>query len=458
MLNFEERIGPDLGAAAPVYPGNTVPDWYRDAKLGCFVHWGIYSVPAWATPPAEIPVPDADPYAHHQYAEWYANTVRIAGSPTWRHHQERYGVGTSYEDLADRWQPDGFAADTLVGELADAGARYIVPTTKHHDGFCLWATRTTDFNAARRGPRRDLIRELHEATRRNGLRFGVYFSGALDWHAGDFPPIRSDADLFAHRRNDPWFSRYAADQLDELISATSPDLLWNDIDWPDGGKGAGRHGLAALLGRYFAAVPHGVINDRWGIPYHGFLTREYTLAPGILAEPWEATRGLGSSFGYNQLEDEAGSLSGTELIRLLVTVVSRNGNLLLNVGPRADGTIPGLQRRALGDLGGWLRRNGHAVYGTRPWIRDSEPTGVPRAYTTSPGLLHLHVLDPGAGLVELPAEVSDARLEGLARWTDGFPLQLRHQPDGSLRAEVPAALRGDAVAVLTLPARLRVGG
>jgi alpha-L-fucosidase len=447
MMNFETRTGPDLGDAAPVYPDAGVPDWYRDAKLGFFIHWGLYSVPAWGTPPGSRRVPVEDAYMHHQYAEWYGNTVRIPGSPTWERHQRVYGTGTTYEDLADLWRADTFDADDLVGALVDAGAQYIVPTTKHHEGFCLWNTATTGFNAVQRGPRRDLIAELHDATRRRDTRFGVYFSGALDWHVSDFPPIESDTDLFRYRRNDEFYARYAAAQLDELVERFRPDVLWNDIDWPDGGKGREDFGVAALLERYFRAVPDGVVNDRWGVPYHGYLTREYTDIPDILEPVWESTRGLGFSFGYNQDEDASHSLSGAALIRLLVDVVAKNGNLLINVGPRADGSIPELQRAAMRELGAWLRTNRAAVYGTRPWIRAGEPTGVPRAYTASESGVHVHVLDPTSGVVELPDELGDARD---ARWADGSAGAPERLPHGGAQVTIPDALRGDAVAVLTL--------
>lgn len=442
MMNFEDRTGPAFGEDAPAYPTNTVPDWYRDAKLGFFVHWGLYSVPAWAVqhgPGVKIPTEDA--YAYHQYAEWYGNTVRIPGSPTWQRHQELYGPGTTYEDLADLWDASAFDADAFVGELVGAGARYIVPTTKHHEGFCLWDSATTGFNAAKRGPRRDLIKELHDATRARDTRFGVYFSGALDWHVGDHPPIESDTDLFRFRRNDAHYARYATAQVDELIERFAPDVLWNDIDWPDGGKGHEDFAVAALLRRYFDRVPGGVVNDRWGVPYHGYLTREYTTIDEILEPVWESTRGLGYSFGYNQAEDTRHSLSGDELVRMFVDVVSKNGNLLINVGPRADGSIPDLQVKAMRELGAWLRVNGDAVYSTRPWIRAGEATGAPRAYTASAGRVHLHAMDPSRGTIALPAD-----LAGLtARWADGTVATT--DADGVI---IPDALRAAPVATLTL--------
>ncbi|MDP3951357.1 alpha-L-fucosidase [Microbacterium sp.] len=448
MLNFEKRTGPDLGSAAPTYPSNAVPEWFRDAKLGFFVHWGLYSVPAWAVAHPEGGVPTEDSYAWHQYAEWYGNTVRITESPTWQRHQELYGPGRSYEDLADLWDASAFDADAFVGELVGAGAKYIIPTTKHHEGFCLWDTQTTGFNSAARGPRRDLISEFHDAARRAGARFGVYYSGALDWHVSDFPPIESDTDLFRFRRNDDAFARYSAAQLDELIQRFSPDVLWNDIEWPDGGKGRDDHAVAALLSRYFDAKPDGVVNDRWGVPYHGYLTREYTHVDEILPEPWESTRGLGYSFGFNQAEDDSHTLSGPELIRMLVDVVSKNGNLLINVGPAADGSIPELQRATMRELGAWLSVNGEAVYGTRPWIRFGEEIGAPRRYTQSDAGVHVHALDPGVGELALPAELASARE---ARWADGAAVDVSARQDGTSIVAIPDALRAQPVAVFTVP-------
>ncbi|WP_217183696.1 alpha-L-fucosidase [Streptomyces sp. AC495_CC817] len=447
MMNFEKRTGPDFGSAAPTYPVNGVPEWYRDAKLGFFVHWGLYSVPAWAVQHGEgVDIPTEDAYAWHQYAEWYGNTVRIAGSPTWERHQSLYGPGTSYEDLADLWDASAFDADAFVGELVGAGAKYVVPTTKHHEGFCLWDTGTTGFNSVARGPRRDLISEFHDATRRAGARFGVYYSGALDWHVSDFPAIESDTDLFRFRRNDEHYSRYATAQLEELVERFAPDLLWNDIDWPDGGKGAEEFGVAATLARYFSAVPHGVVNDRWGVPYHGFLTREYTHVDEIIPQPWESTRGLGYSFGYNSAEDERQTLSGPALIRMLVDVVSKNGNLLINVGPDAAGRIPELQRQTMRELGSWLRENGDAVYGTRPWVRFGESTGEPRRYTRSNGGVHVHALDPAVGSLLLPGELAGAE----ARWADGSAAETLAASDGAVVARIPDGLRAAPVATLTV--------
>lgn len=440
MMRFERRTGPELGERAPAYPSHDVPDWYRDAKLGFFIHWGIYSVPAWAETEATTAVEDA--YTHHRYAEWYANTVRIPGGGARAMHEERFGLGTSYEDLADRWSVPNGAVERLIEQIAATGAQYVVPTTKHHDGFCLWETPTTPFNAGARGPRRDLVAAIHDEVRRRRMRFGVYFSGAHDWHVADFPPIESDTDLFRSRRNDAAFARYAASQLEELVDRFEPDLLWNDIDWPDAGKADDEFGLAAMLRRYFDRVPHGTINDRWGVPLHGFHTREYMHVDGIPEHPWESTRGLGRSFGINEAEGPEESLSGEELVRLLVDVVARGGNLLINVGPRADGSIPEVQAAAMQGLGAWMGEHARFVLGTRPWLRVDDRADW-RALRAA-GAVHLLALAPDRGAVPIPHELAGRRWQ----WPDGSEAEQRDE-GGAQSLVIPDALRGLPVAVAT---------
>ncbi|MFC0674431.1 alpha-L-fucosidase [Brachybacterium hainanense] len=469
MISFDDRHGPADAAPASAYPELAVPAWYRDAKLGVFVHWGLYSVPAWADVLDRSDVTAENAYARHQYAEWYANTVRIEGSPTQRRHREIYGEGLVYEDFADSWRPGPEAADGIVDLAVRAGARYVVPTTKHHDGFCLWDSATTPFTAARRGPQQDLIGAFARAVRSAGLRLGLYYSGALDWHVSDFPPMTSNADLFALRRNDAGFASFAAAQLRELIDGFAPDLLWNDIDWPDAGKGAGPDSLQELFRRHLAAVPEGMVNDRWGVPVHGVLTREYQDIEAVQEEVFESTRGLGLSFGVNAEESEAHALDGAQLIRLLADVVSKNGNLLINVGPHADGSIPPLQSRALEHLGRWLALHAGAIYGTRPWFDPAvtvPPPGV--RFTLSPadadgaGALHVLLLDPSTGPVRLGAAVlaalEDAAVLPAAGADGGGPADGAAAAVPTLRREgedlvlVPAAGATD-VQVLSLPLR-----
>ncbi|WP_341854165.1 alpha-L-fucosidase [Brachybacterium sp. GPGPB12] len=466
MISFDRRHGPSDAAPASAYPDLAVPDWYRDAKLGIFVHWGLYSVPAWADVLDRSDVTAETAYARHQYAEWYANTVRIEGDPTRARHQRLDGVGHVYEDFAEDWRPAPDAVAGIVDLARRAGAAYLVPTAKHHDGFCLWDSATTSFTAARRGPGRDLVAEFARETREAGMRLGLYYSGALDWHVTDFPPMTSHEDLFAPRRNDPAFAAFAAAQLRELIDRFVPDILWNDIDWPDAGKHPGPDSLAQLFAEHLAAVPDGLVDDRWGVPAHGVLTREYQDIDAVQDEVFEATRGLGLSFGYNADESAEHALDGPALIRLLVDVVSKNGNLLINVGPRADGSVPALQTRALERLGEWLAVHGAAIHGTRPWFH--EAVRVPPAEVRftlghaadGGGVLNILLLDPATGPVTLDAQVSDAVREiavmpegAEASGGAGAPVGARE----ARQADVPVVLDPGAqdgpVAVLSFPPR-----
>lgn len=343
-----------------------VPSWFTDAKLGVFIHWGPYSVPAWAEPRGELgTIPDREWFARNPYAEWYWNSLKIPDSPTAAHHRRRYG-DAPYDAFLDAWTAERFDADELVGLARLAGARYIVPTTKHHDGVALWsAPGSGSRNTVARGPKRDLITEIATAARRQGLRFGTYYSGGLDWGFAPGPPIESREDF--HRPVDARYAAYAHRQVLDLIDRFRPDILWNDIDWPDAGKTDSRSRLFDLLVHYRAAVPEGVINDRWGVPVSDFRTSEYqSHLDSEAAAVWEHCRGIGLSFGYNQLEGRNEYITAREAVRLLVDVGSRGGNLLLNVGPRADGTVPVLQRDVLEGLAVWMGEGSMAIYGTTP--------------------------------------------------------------------------------------------
>ena len=438
MINFEDRTGPDYGDNAPRYPRWEFPQWLAEAKFGIFVHWGLYSVPAWAEV-GGAPTPVEDAYRDHQYAEWYGNTVRLEGSSAQAYQRSTFGPGANYEDLADVWKAESFNAADCIELFRRAGAKYVVPTTKHHDGFCLWNTETTPFNSAVRGPGRDLVQEFATASRDAGLKFGAYFSGALDWHVSDFRAIDSDPDIFRLRRNDEDFARYSAAQLRELINRYSPDILWNDIEWPDAGKSDAEFGVAALFNEYLAAVPEGIVNDRWGVPSHGYLTREYSDIGGLSDKHWESCRGLGRSFGVNQNETDADVLSVAELVLHLVSVVSRNGNFLLNIGLAADGTVPERYRQRLLGLGAWLTVNGDAIYGTSPWTGTMTPEQQKHyAVTVGSDATYLSVVTPGAELPPAPLDIAG-----------GVWLGAAEHGDAGIR--VPAALLGEPVAVLRIP-------
>lgn len=331
-----------------------LPAWAKDASLGIFVHWGPYSVPAWAEPTgAWGAVPQERWFAHNAYAEWYANTIRIAGSPAEAYHLANYG-NTPYETLLDRWQVEDYDPGDWARLFRAAGADYVIPVTKHHDGIVLWeAPGSGDRTSVARGPRRDLITPLADAVRATGARFGVYYSGGLDWSVTTFPPIRSMADVQNLRPTDAGYAAYATAHVRDLIERFRPSVIWNDIGWPDAGLADGT--LARLLEHYKEVVPDGIVNDRWGGDVWDYRTSEYSHdTQNELGVGWEHNRGLGFSFGYNRMEDESLVLTPRELARIFSDVVSRGGRLLLNVGPDASGRIPEVQRRTLAGIASWM--------------------------------------------------------------------------------------------------------
>ena len=390
-----------------------LPSWYADAKLGIFIHWGPYSVPAWAEPSGALgAVPEDVWFAHNAYAEWYFNTIRIEGSPAAQHHAEVYG-NAPYDDFLDAWTAAEFDPADWARLFATAGAEYVIPTSKHHDGVTLWdAPGTGARNTVHRGPKRDLLADIADAVRAEGLRFGVYYSGGLDWSTSHFGPHTTFDAVSELRPRDAAYNLYAFEHVADLVRRYEPSVLWNDIEWPDAGKRGGPGSLHALFENYYAAVPDGVVNDRWGDTHHDFATSEYEYhLDSEDSGAWENTRGIGFSFGYNQAEDETQSLSGRGIAKHLTDVVSRGGRLLLDVGPTAEGTIPGVQRRALEGLGRWMAA-------AAPVLRASSPadTGVARPsdepwvrWLSTPG--HLVAVVDGSGTVALDvtADAVDAR-------------------------------------------------
>lgn len=388
--------------AERVFPEHVAPTWFRDAKLGIFIHWGLYSVPGWAPTTGLFSNAAALGWENwfrlNPYAEWYANTMKIAGSPTALHHQETYG-DAPYADFApvfaeavQAWDPAAMAAI-----IERSGARYVIPTTKHHDGYCLWPSEVANPHQAGWCSERDLVGELATAVRARGLRFGAYYSGGLDW-SWNPQPLRYQHDTDSTYPQGDDFIDYVDRQWRELIDRYQPDVLWNDIGAP------ANQDIAALFRDYLDRVPDGTINNRFrqrdgngelvAEPPFDFTTPEYSSESTISALPFETCRGIGYSFGYNQMEGESTYLPIPELIHFFIDVVSKNGNLLLNVGPKADGTIPQGQIERLEALGAWLTVNGEAIYGTRPWTVAEGKTvdGIPVRFTAKDGTLYAIVL------------------------------------------------------------------
>ncbi|MFD7711529.1 alpha-L-fucosidase [Streptomyces sp. NPDC059785] len=424
------------------------PAWYQDAKLGIFVHWGPYSVPAWAEPIGALgTIEEEEWFRHNPYAEWYYNTIRIDGSPAQRHHQEVHG-GADYDDFLDLWKAEAFDADAVMDLVAATGARYFVPTTKHHDGVALWdAPGTGDRNTVRRGPERDLIGEFQGAAERRGIRFGVYYSGGLDWHFTQTPPITRHI-FDALRPVDKAYADYAFEHVADLIDKYRPELLWGDIEYPDAGKPEGEKSLVELFRRFYAARPEGVANDRWGETHWDFRTSEYEQGrDGEGDGAWENCRGVGYSFGHNTQEDESNSLSGEGAIRHFLDVVSRGGNLLLNVGLTASGEVTPLQRRTLETLGAFNRAHGDAVFASRPldpalarpsdepWVRWTRTGRTAHAFVDAPAGTRV-TLDADGTALDLSAATTAGAATEVADGTLVVTVD-EHEVAGPVRVDVP---------------------
>jgi alpha-L-fucosidase len=410
-----------------------LPAWYDDAKLGVFVHWGLYSVPGWAPQVPDIQtmlVADGPQrmLRDNPYAEWYLNTMRIPGSPTRRHHRETYGADFPYDGFRPMFD-EGTAhcdLDAIAGLAQEAGAGYLVLTTKHHDGFALWPSAVPHPTKGEYHAARDLVGGLTDAVRARGLRMGLYYSGAWDWPYND-AVLRQGADIVLATPEDPEYLAYITAHWRELIDRYQPSLMWNDIGWPRD------EGLAGLFADYYNAVPDGVINDRWvqstfsrnrlsvallraggraiqaawrfipeerkrltfpGAKWFDFTTPEYESLSEIREKKWESTRGVGHSFGANRNERPEDIVTAAELVRSLCDIVAKNGNLLIGVGPDERGAIPEQQAAPLRGLGAWMARNGDALRGTRPWEVAGSTTddGTEVRFTVKAGVVHALLL------------------------------------------------------------------
>lgn len=390
-----------------------LPDWFEDAKFGIFIHWGLFSVPGFA-PKGDYKELLKKNYDQanlvHPYAEDYWNAMKDPTTPTAKYHKKQYrdmpysGFKKMFQEGLKDWDPDSWAE-----KFQDAGAEYVVLVAKYHDGFALWPTGVTTPYQSNWHTERDVVDELAVAVRERGIKFGIYYSGGVDWtFQRDVVRTLGDYNYMNHGSD---YADYADAQVRELIRRYKPAILWNDIRWPTGEKR-----LFSLFADYYNTVSKGVVNDRWQtnsfwhtlmglspmrtgfdllvktlfttnpnfideikpptIPHNDFTTPEYTQYDTLQKEKWEMTRGIGNSFGYNQQEtDEDYASFEKTLLPSFVDAVSKNGNLLLNVGPRGgNGVIPEEQMKRLTKFGNWFDKNSAAIYGTRPWKKAEAQT------------------------------------------------------------------------------------
>jgi len=361
-----------------------IPQWYKDAKFGIFITWGVYAVPGAVN-------------------EWYPRNMYRSGDPAYADFKKRYGSleNLGYKDFipkfrAERWDPADW-----VDLFKRAGAKFVIPVADHHDGFSMYDSALSDWTAMKMGPHRDIVGELATAVRAAGLHFGLSSHRAEhNYYYDNGRSIRSDvndpqyASLYgpAHTwLNDPHFIAY--NEWDWVSEAWTRDWLARAVElaenykpevfYFDGGIGhpAYRRSVAEFAAFYYNYAAGNnfpaVINFKdYSMP-EGSGSRDYERAmlPGIMASHWQTDTPISNlSWGYMEHDQLK---SADSLIHQLVDIVSKNGNLLLNLGPRPDGTIPDDVRATLLEIGAWLGKNGEAIYGTHPWkIFGEGPTQI----------------------------------------------------------------------------------
>lgn len=397
--------------------GYPVPDWYQDGKLGIFVHWGAYSVPAFRN-------------------EWYPRNMYVQGSPEYEHHREVYGdqEAFGYKDLIGRFTAERFEPEDWAQVFRRAGARFVVPVGEHHDGFAMYDCSRSEWTAAQKGPRRDVIGDLATAVRAQQMIFGVsshraehwwFFNGGMAFPSDVQNPAWAALYGPAQPEDAPPSDEFLQDWLlrtCELVDKYRPQLIWFDwwIEQP-----AFEPYLRAFTAYYYNQAA------AWGqsvaINYKNRAfpdgTAVFDVERGQLADVaerfWQADTAVAkNSWGYVRNPEYKQPVS---VIQDFVDIVSKNGALLLNVGPAPDGTLPPGDRHTLESIGRWLQANGEAIYGTRPWQRYGEgPTAVAEGsfhdterdpftpadirYTTRGDTLYALILaKPGAGPCRFPA-------------------------------------------------------
>ncbi len=440
-----------------------VPEWYRDAKFGIFIHWGVYSVPAFGS-------------------EWYPRDMYVAGSKENAHQVSAYGPLTKfgYKDFIPMFKAQQFDPQAWAKLFKESGARYVVPVFEHHDGFQMYDSALSDWNAAKMGPKRDLMGDLEKAVRADGLYFGAsshriehnWFMDAgrkLDSDVNDpkyaalYGPAQrqledkqnsegsnlvNDWTYVSPAYANDWLARDA-----EIVQKYHPDIIF--FDWWIG-QAYVRPYLAKFAAYYYNESqkrgPVGIITYKWAAMEKdsGVLDIERGQLDKSRDRVWQTDTSVGNqSWGYIEHDTYK---TPDFIVHQLADVISKNGNLLLNIGPRSDGTIPEQVQQVLLKVGGWLKINGDAVYGTRPWTTYGEgPTKVAAGsfqdtktsdytaedfrFTTKGNNLYAIELAWPAGQEAVVHSVAGAALQGkqiqgITLLGSGAPLTYKMQSDG----------------------------
>jgi alpha-L-fucosidase len=446
-----------------------VPEWYKDAKFGIFIHWGVYSVPAFGS-------------------EWYPRNMYRTGTDEYQHHIATYGPQNKfgYKDFIAMFKAQHFDPDVWARLFKEAGAQYVVPVFEHHDGFAMYDSGLSDWTAAKMGPHRDLWGDLAKSVRAQGLRLGAsshrvehnfflnggreidsdvndpqyaaFYGPAHVW-LDEKPTLLNDWTYVSDAYLDDWLARDA-----EIVKKYQPDLFY--FDWWIGQPSVRQH-LADFAAFYYNDTSGrgtlGVINykDQAMEAHSAVLDLERGQLKDIRPLYWQTDTSISNkSWGY--IEHDSFKSAQT-VVQQLVDIVSKNGNLLVNFGPRSDGTIPDEVQSLLREVGAWLKVNGEGIYGTRPWKMFGEgPTNVVEGsfhdtdvqpfterdfrFTTKTGVLYAFELAwPASGETIIHSlhsgQLDGKRISEVSLLGSSAPVTFESQPDG-LHIRVPAAQPG----------------
>lgn len=347
-----------------------LPEWFQKAKFGIFIHWGPYSVPAFRSVKNEL---------FGSYAEWYyASVYGNYKNQDPDFHKRMYG-DQDYHEFGKQFRAELFDPDYILELIKGCGAKYMVITTKHHDGYCLWDTNNPhkkEWNSVAVGSGRDLVGELRESAIKSGIEFGIYYS-IIDWES--VPSHRCDGGYFIPEKDvkkygvskEVYLEEILKPQLHELVEKYEPSLIFSDGgEWDLTEEESGVRPFLSWLYNESPVKDKVVVNDRFykEMPgCHGdYFSTEYR-DKSVGNHPWEESRGIGKSYGYNRAERLEDYLSSKELIHELVSIVGKGGNFLLNIGPMADGTIPVHEEERLKELGQWMNICGEGIYDTEAY-------------------------------------------------------------------------------------------
>lgn len=401
-----------------------LPEWFDQAKFGIFIHWGVFSVPSFGS----------------EWFWWYWQKQKL--QPYVDFMKKNYPPDFKYQDFAPQFTAEFFDAKEWTDIFASSGAKYIVLTTKHHEGFTLWGSKTSwNWNSVDVGPKRDLVDEVATALRENSdLRLGLYHS-LFEW----FNPL-FEQDAANGFKTNLFPSSKTLPELYELITKYKPEVLWSDGDGDAPDSYWNSTGFLAWLYNDSPVRDTVVTNDRWGFgsicKHGGFYTCSDRYLPGhLMTHKWENCMTLDrKSWGYRRNAVLKDYMSIQELVAMLVETVSLGGNLLMNVGPTPDGRIPPLSEERLRQMGLWLQVNGGAIYNTTPWRAQNDSRTPNLWYTFRPQeeiIFAIFLEWPKDGFVVLSEPVAVPWLTQVELLGVG-PLQWEAAPSGGcLRVRLP---------------------